>query len=335
MPISKKNSYHFVACLLLAAISCNTHPDEKDQGPPPPPTELADVTVPEFNENVAFELVKQQVAFGPRVPNTKGHKACGDFLIKTLQQWCDTVYVQATTVTAFDKTPLQIRNIIGSFNPAQKRRILLCAHWDTRPFSDQDPITKTKPIDGANDGGSGVAVLLQLAELFSKQQPNIGIDIILFDAEDYGQPDAVLQQEQPDTYCLGSQYWSRNPHLSAYTADYGILLDMVGGVNARFAKEGVSMTYAPHVVEKVWKTAARIGYGNVFINETTRPITDDHYYINRIAGIPVIDIIENDNTTRSGFNKHWHTLSDTPENISPATLKAVGQTLLEVVYREK
>ncbi len=336
--MKNNRAFHLIALFAFASIylaSCNS-----DKPTTTPESEvkkevIENIAIPDFSSEKALDLVKKQVAFGPRVPNSTGHQQCGDFLIKSLSETADTVIVQKATVLSFDDKQLKIRNIIASFNTENPSRVMLCAHWDTRPFSDQDATVKTKPIPGANDGGSGVAVLLEIARLLKENKTKIGVDIILFDAEDYGQPDAVMQREKADSYCLGSQYWAKNLHQFGYMPRYGILLDMVGGAGATFRQEEGSMEFAPSVVQKVWNAAGRIGYGNYFLNEPTRAITDDHYYINQIANIPTIDIIHNDRSTASNFYKHWHTLQDSPENIDPATLKAVGQTLLEVVYREK
>lgn len=287
--------------------------------------------VPAFNADSSYQYVKAQVGFGPRVPNTPAHERCGDYLISTLKRLGWEVKVQSFEATAFDGTRLRLRNIMASVNPSASQRILLAAHWDTRPFADQDSVDQKKPIDGANDGGSGVGVLLEMARAISAagQKPREGIDIMLFDGEDYGAPE-YFEGNHNDTYCLGSQYWARNK--GNYSAYFGILLDMVGAKNARFAKEGVSTEYAPAVVNMVWNTAAALGYGNIFINQPSGPITDDHTYVNTIAHIPMIDIIEYNPEGNVYFGEYWHTHKDNLNVIDPVTLKAVGHTLLEVVY---
>jgi Zn-dependent M28 family amino/carboxypeptidase len=186
----------------------------------------------------------------------------------------------------------------------------------------------------ANDGASGVGVLLEMARQFSIQKPEIGVDIIFFDAEDYGAPQNYSGASE-DAWCLGSQYWANNPHKAGYTAEFGILLDMVGAPNATFYKEDFSMYYAAGIVEKVWSTAATLGFSNYFRDEKTGAITDDHVYINKIAGIPSIDIIQYRNEGQnSGFGHYWHTVNDTMENIDKNTLFAVGTTVMHVVYNE-
>lgn len=212
---------------------------------------------------------------------------------------------------------------------------MLCAHWDTRPFADQDSVNRNKPISGANDGGSGVGVLLEIARMLSTASSPVGVDIIFFDAEDYGQPDDSPLPQKKDTYCLGSQYWAKNPPVPGYKPMYGILLDMVGAKNATFTMEDISMNFAASVMENVWKTAADIGYSDYFLFTRTGQIVDDHYYINTLAGIPTIDIIHHDASTKYNFPREWHTHRDTMDIIDKNTLKAVGQTLLEVIFREQ
>lgn len=290
---------------------------------------------PAFNADSAYNFIAAQVAFGPRVPNTRAHAQCADYLSSTLSRFADTVIVQQAKVHAFDGTLLNIKNIIGVFQPENKRRVLLCGHWDSRPFADHDPNPDNfyKAIPGANDGASAAGVLLEIGRLLSVSHPNIGIDIVLFDAEDYGQHEMVDIQKE-DTWALGSQYWSKNPHTPDYTARFGILLDMVGASNAVFGKEGYSLYYAPHVVRKVWKVAQRLGYGNMFVNKETGYIMDDHYYVNLHRGIPTINIIHYDPSTPHRFFPQWHTLKDDMDIIDKETLMAVGQTVLTVIFEE-
>lgn len=285
--------------------------------------------LPDFNSDSAYAFIKAQIDFGPRVPNTSAHVNCGDYLIDKMKSWCDTVIVQAGTVTAYDKTRLSFRNIISSFNPKTKRRILLFAHWDTRPWSDQDTINKDKPSLGADDGASGVAVLMEIARQLQKNKTGIGIDIIFFDAEDWGMEGGGPGAE--DSYSLGTQYWAGKLHVNNYTADFGILLDIVGSKGAQFRKEGLSRTEAGFVIDKVWQMANRLGYSNYFLYEDGGWVTDDHVYVNQI-NIPSINIIHSSHVTKSGFPAHWHTHADNIDVIDRNTLKAVGQTLIGVIY---
>jgi Zn-dependent M28 family amino/carboxypeptidase len=291
--------------------------------------------VPVFDADSAYSYVAKQVAFGPRVPNTSAHRACADYLASGLKRYGAELYVQEAVLTAYNGEKLQARNIIGVFNPESQKRILLFAHWDSRPYSDYDPdeANHQKPLDGADDGASGVSVLLEIARQIGLNNLHTGIDIIFFDAEDYGIPE-FLKTYKPDTWCLGSQFWAKNPHVSGYKADFGILLDMVGHKDATFYKEGYSVSYAAPVVEKVWSTARNLGYGKYFIQAKGGTITDDHEYVIKGRNIPCIDIIHLKPDTPHGFGMHWHTQHDTMNQIDRKVLKAVGQTVLEVIYNQ-
>jgi glutaminyl-peptide cyclotransferase len=319
-------------CLILLALvylpSCNTS-DRPKTREIEQAGKTESISIPDFNADSAYLYVKQQVDFGPRVPNTPAHEKCADFFVQKLRQYCKDVIVQKGQVKAFDGTVLNFKNIIASFAPEVNNRIFLCSHWDSRPFADNDADVKNhnKPIDGANDGASGVGVLLEVARQLSISRPEIGIDLIFFDVEDYGPPlDQKSTEDAGDWWGLGSQYWSRQQHVENYFARYGILLDMVGAPGATFLKEGISMDYAPEIVDQVWRIANRIGYSGYFYFEKGTYITDDHYYIN---------IIHLDRTSKTGFYHTWHTTNDNLSNIDKNTLKAVGQTLLTVIYEEK
>ncbi|WP_165024618.1 M28 family peptidase [Dysgonomonas sp. ZJ279] len=320
----------FIALLLsLVACSCSNKTATNTNT-----VQVYEKISPDFSGDSAYHFVDRQVAFGPRVPNTKEHVACGDYLVGELKRFGADVKEQKMVVTAFDGTKLNARNIIGSYGLDKKTRVLLFAHWDTRPFSDHDenPDNHHKPVLGANDAGSGVGVLLEVARIIQQQAPEIGIDIIFFDAEDYGTP--VFAEEKPgDWWCLGSQYWGANPHVPNYKAKYGILLDMVGAKDATFYREAYSMYYARDIVEKVWSTARQLDYGAYFISKDGTGVTDDHVYVNQKRNIPSVDIIHTN--ADSSFVSHWHTQNDDMSNISKETLKAVGQTILEVIYNEK
>ena len=320
--------------LLLMLSTCAKTPGKSQNEQP---ENIKTVSVPDFNADSAFLYIKKQVDFGPRVPNTHQHVACANYLKQKLTDFGAQLTVQEADLKAFDGTILKASNIIGSYNPEAATRILLFAHWDTRPWSDHDPDSKnhSTPVSGANDGASGVGVLLEMARHFGKEKPDVGVDIIFFDAEDYGAPADKMSPENENSWCLGSQYWASNKHIPGYRAKYGILLDMVGAPQARFYREQISEYYASYVVDLVWKKAASLGYAHYFINQPGGSITDDHLYINQKAGIPSIDIIHYDPNTATGFGHYWHTVNDTMENIDKNTLSAVGKTLMQVVYNEQ
>jgi Zn-dependent M28 family amino/carboxypeptidase len=293
---------------------------------------------PPFEADSAYYFIQKQVDFGKRVPNTPAHEKCAEYLAKTLQKYNFEVQTQKFEAVRYDGVKLKSFNIIGSFNPKASKRILLAAHWDSRAFDDkeQKDTTKYKPIDGANDGGSGVGVLLEIARTLHKTDLKlpIGVDIIFFDSEDQGTPEGI-KNSKPDTWCLGSQYWAKNKHKENYTAYFGILLDMVGAKGAKFYKEGTSMQYAGDITQKVWNLAGALGYGQIFVNKNCPAITDDHTYVNQIAKIPMLDIVEFDDTNEESFFANYHhTSKDNMEIIDKKTLKAVGETILQILYQE-
>lgn len=295
------------------------------------------VNVPEFSSDSAYKYIQNQVDFGPRVPNTKAHDDCANYLSAELKRFGAQVIEQKADLIAFDGTILKSRNIIGSFNPEKDIRVLLFSHWDSRPWADHDPDLRNrkKPVMAANDGASGVGVLLEMARQIGKNNPAVGVDILFVDSEDYGAPENFRSENTEDSWCLGTQYWAKHPHVAGYTARYGILLDMVGAPQAKFYREQASEYYAAGVVDKVWSQAQNLGFGNYFINQKGGAITDDHIYVNQILGIPSIDIIQYDPNSNSGFGAYWHTINDTMDNIDKNTLKAVGTTLMHVIYNEK
>lgn len=294
-----------------------------------------EANVPKFNADSALALLQKQVSFGPRIPNTPAHRAAGDFIVVRLKSLGAVTIIQQFQATTYDGRVLQLRNIIGSFRPEIQKRVVLAAHWDTRPFSDKDSMSPQIPFDGANDGASGVAVLLELARHVS-QSPNVGIDFIFFDGEDWGfegTPAPTLPSGLDSWWCLGSQHWAKHPHKSGYKAYYGILLDMVGGRDARFFREGTSQFYAPKLVERVWAIAARLGYSSAFIPQDQVPITDDHLFVNELANIPMIDIVPYD-PNYGYFGTYHHTQQDNLNIIDKATLEKVGTVVLDVIWRE-
>lgn len=293
------------------------------------------VKMPEFSADSAFAMVKAQTDFGPRVPGTAASRECAAWLESRLRELgAENVKVQRAEVTAYDGTRLPVANITAQINPSAKKRILLLSHWDSRPWADHDPdvANRRKPIDGANDGASGVGVILELARLMAQTQPKTGVDILFVDAEDYG-PHASEDSESDDGWALGTQYWVQNPTLNLSDIRYAVLLDMVGGKDARFHREYFSESYAREVNDRIWRAAARAGESDRFVNSLGGAITDDHIYLNR-AGVPAADIIESANPQTGSFNPTWHTLGDNASNIDPATLKAVGNTLVQLIYTE-
>lgn len=296
--------------------------------------EVAEVKLqsPTFNADSAFAFTKAQVDFGPRNPSTSAHLKTLQYLVAKFKSFGAEVLVQEAPATTYDGKKHTLKNIIASFSPDKKDRVLVSAHWDARPFSDQDPDVnmKDKPFDAANDGASGVAVMLEMARQIQQKQPNVGVDFILWDIEDYGKSNDETVNET--TWCIGSQYWAKNKHKAAYKALYAINLDMVGGGNAQFAQDEVSRKYAPNIVKKVWDIGNEIGYAAYFVNVISGSIIDDHFWMNQ-TGIPSIDIIHY--TDVAGFYMNWHTQLDNLNNIDRNTLKAVGQTVLETIYREQ
>lgn len=294
-------------------------------------------TSPKFNADSAYSFIERQVAFGPRIPGTVAHDSCGNYLSAKLQEFGATVVEQQANIIHYDGQNFKLRNLIGSYNTEAKNRILLFAHWDSRPFADEesDPVKQTQAILGADDGASGVGVLLEIARQLQQSPLTIGIDIIFFDLEDWGQPSFSTNWVQGEWWCIGSQYWSEQPHVEDYKAKYGILLDMVGSVNATFLREGYSLQYASNIVDKVWSTAAKLGYTNYFLPQSGGYITDDHLPVNLHHRAPSANIINLKQDTSTGFAQHWHTHRDDMRNIDKNTLKAVGQTVMEVIYTEK
>lgn len=295
------------------------------------------LTVPVFNADSAYAMVAAQLAFGPRVPGTEAHLACAQWMSDRMRGWADTVIVQDFRTRVYTKQVLNGKNIISVFNPEASKRIVLGAHWDSRPYADHDPdpANRRKPIDGANDGASGVGVLMELARLLHQQplSKNLGIDIIFFDLEDYGPHNDERTAGDDDMWALGSQHWARNPHKPGYKAQFGILLDMVGASDAVFPREMFSQQYASWVLDRVWRIAQRLGYGNNFVNKPGPPINDDHLPVNRIAGIPMINIIHIDqNSSNGSFYEYWHTMNDNLSQIDPQTLKMVGDVVVQTIY---
>ena len=289
------------------------------------------VAVPVFDADSAYRYTAEQLAFGNRIPGSKAWKECGEYLVAQMRRWCDTVMVQDFKATLWDGTVVPGRNIIGSLNPQAPKRVLLAAHWDSRMWADHDADNDKwhQPVPGANDGASGVAALMEMARGMSQMPPSVGVDFVFFDVEDQGVPE-WSEVFSEDSWCKGSQYWAQNRHVPYYTAVYGVLFDMIGTPEPRFTKEQVSRLYAPGLVDKLWSVASALGYGNVFVNQQTDAILDDHLYVNQMAGIPMIDIVQNSPNT--SFFSHWHTTTDDLNSVNREALRMVATVTMKTVY---
>lgn len=333
----KKSIFSTFIAFVAVAIACSCA-SCKNAAKKSAETDTVALVGPAFNADSAYTFAQKQCSFGERTMNSKAHDLCGEWIMAKFREYGMTVETQDADLKGWDGTLLHSRNIIAHFRPERSTRILLCAHWDSRPWADNDPDSANwhKPVMAANDGASGVAVMLEVARaLQSDTTLNVGVDFVCFDAEDWGTPQWSDVQDSQDTWALGAQYWAE--HLpKGYKARYGILLDMVGGEGAKFYQETVSKQYAAEIVNKVWLTASQIGYGSFFPMQDGGMITDDHVPVNEKAGIPCIDIIPYyPDCQQSAFGPTWHTVSDTMEHIDPQVLKAVGQTVLQVLYSEE
>ena len=292
---------------------------------------------PAFIADSAMAYCQAQCDFGPRTMNSKAHDLCEEWIVNKFKGFGLEVETQKADLTGWDGTKLHSTNIIAHFNPQAERRILICAHWDSRPWADNDPDSTNwhKPVLAANDGASGVGVMLEVARLLQNDTTlAIGVDLVCFDAEDYGTPQwAEKNEDSENTWALGAQYWAKNLPEN-YKPQFGILLDMVGGQGAKIYQEQNSIRYAASIVDKVWSAARHAGFSSVFANEVGGGVTDDHIPVNE-AGIPTVDIIPfYPDCRQSSFGPTWHTINDDMEHLDINTLKAVGQTLIQVIYSE-
>lgn len=287
-------------------------------------------SIPTLHADSAYEYIARQVAFGPRVPGMESHAKCADWLEEKLASFGIATEVQAFEAKRFDGVPISGKNIIGKINPDAKKRVFLCAHWDSRFKADYDDEDKESPIAGADDGASGVGLAMEVARVLQASKDfKMGLDIVFFDAEDQGNDDGA-----PESWGIGAQRWS-NAYKSGYNPRYGILLDMVGAKDAVFFRERYSMQTAPNVVFKIWKIAEDLGYSDLFRQQDGRGVVDDHYFINQNAGWPVADIIHTKQTTNgTGFGEHWHTHDDDMDVIDKNTLKRVGKVIIHTLCRE-
>ncbi|MBR1549621.1 MAG: M28 family peptidase [Bacteroidales bacterium] len=316
--------------LLLLTTGC------KQKAPETPAdvhgVDYTQVEVPAFSADSAYAYVEAQLAFGNRIPGSKGWQQCAQWLASRMARWCDTVTVQDFQATLWDQSTVPGKNIVASLRPGLEKRILLAAHWDSRSWADHDPDDDLhhSPVPGANDGASGVALLMEMARVMSQKVPEgVGVDFLFFDVEDQGAPEWSDVYDE-DTWCKGSQHWVRQRHVPFYTAVYGILFDMVGTQHPRFTREQISRNYAPGLVGKLWDAAKVLGYGDIFVDLNTDPILDDHYYVNRLSGIPMVDIVQNSGTT--SFFEHWHTTTDDLQAVSAESLRIVAEVTMKVIY---
>ncbi|MCB0755694.1 MAG: M28 family peptidase [Flavobacteriales bacterium] len=314
-----------IALLGSLLFSCN--PNKRE----PQVVELK--PAPVFNEDSAYRFIEEQIAFGFRIPGTEAHEACGNYLASKLTSYGFAVSEQKDTIVGYDNKLFPLRNISAILNPQAEKRILLCAHWDSRPFADQGDEDKDQPIVGANDNASGVAVILEMARIMGQTPSSVGVEIVLFDMEDQGRP-TFQETDNPDDhgYCLGSKYWSEN--LTGAKPDFGILLNMVGAANAEFTLEHFSWEHASQHLLELWDLGNQLGYDQHFIYNRTHIIFDDHMHVNQLAGIPCVAIIHQDVKNRSLFWDHWHTKNDQIEVIDIETLRAVGSTCVQMVYNQ-
>ncbi len=329
----RHKSFLLVASFALFIYSCKKDAQVNNE-PKDGTTATSTVQVPIFSKDSAYAFVAKQVSFGPRVPGTEAHKTTRQWLVQKFKSYGVAVNEQSFKANTIPLGEVRSVNIIASFNPTYARRVILAAHWDTRFAADEDDTNPKEKFDGADDGGSGVAVLLEIARLLKDNPIGLGVDLILFDAEDQGTSDG-----REDTWCLGSQYWAQHPHVKAYRAEYGILLDMVGAKGATFQKEELNNVFTPEKVRKIhkiydqlWAQAKGMNQGALFIDLKGKPFIDDHYYINLNTDIPMIDIINKPVDSAKGFGKYWHTHDDNMNIIDPNTLGAVGQVVTAFLY---
>ncbi len=316
--------------LVLAFASCKDNPNvEKPKEPavtrPSPP--VTNVKVPRFNVDRAYDFVVKQCDFGPRVPGTPAHTKAKNYFIDYFKGLGFSVIPQEFTGFSPQGAKYTGTNIIAAYKPDHVQRIILAAHWDSRYTSDYDKKVKDKPVMGADDGASGVGILMSIAQTLIEHPIDMGVDFVLFDVEDQGKSnDGGI----PSSWCQGSQYWAANLHAKNYHPRFGILLDMVGAKDAFFAKDEVSRQYAGSYVNKIWKMALDMGYSNYFQDINSSAIIDDHLFVNQIAKIPMLDII---NRKEGAFGEHWHTQQDVIDVIDKETMKAVGQVVTAAVYQ--
>ena len=330
-----KNKLQHILLIIMAMVMTSSCSGGSAQASAEVPSATLDVAT--FSGDSAMEYARRQVAFGPRTPGSTSHDACKAYLVEQLQRFgADTVMVQSATARAWDGKDLPISNIFAQYNKEKRERVILLAHYDTRPWADRDAeANHNTAIDGANDGASGVAVLLEIARQLGIKHPEVGVDILLTDVEDYGAPSWEEIDNEEESWCLGSQYFAAHlPYTANNMPRYGILLDMVGGKSARFHQEYLSSRLARVITAKVWVVAKKIGKEKRFVPSVGNAITDDHLPLIR-AGIPVCNIIENNSATTGSFPNTWHTLADNIDNLDAEVMTDVGEVVLTLIYYEK
>ena len=312
--------------LLLALLisSCKSDP------PPPPPSPKTNLKVPPFNADSAFHFIERQLEFGYRVPGTPAHQQTIDWIVSKMEGYGATVIRQNFTANFLGKKDVPCTNIMAQINPEKTTRVLLAAHFDSRMVADKDDERQDEPIPGADDGGSGVGALLELARTIAENPIGIGVDFLFFDAEDQGE----TGPGKDITWALGAQHWSKNIVPKGYRAKYGILLDMVGSENATFGKESLSTGFARELQNKIWTLAQNMGYSDFFQDFNAGTVYDDHVYVNRDAKIKMVDIINMSPDDRMSFGAYHHTHDDNIDIISKRTLQVVGQVVTAVLYNE-
>lgn len=312
--------FSLLASLLI--LSCEKRQAQPDPQPAPQEAELV-TSVPKFNAAQAFAFLTTQTDFGPRNPGSKGHASCLKYFQEQMNRYADAVTTQNFTGKDHKGTQHQLTNVVSSFNLQATDRILLTAHWDTRPWADEDPnpANRSKPILGANDGASGIAVLLEIARVLKQNPPPIGVDMVFFDGEDMG------RSGDTDSWCLGSRHFARTK-APGFNPRFAINIDMVGDRNLTIPREPYSEEYAPHVVNRIFSVAKALKIA-AFVDKAGRPTFDDHIPLNEVK-IPAVVLIDFDYPDES--NRYWHTMEDTPEKCSPESLEAVGTVLLHIIY---
>lgn len=322
------------ACLLVLAGCKNNQGNGNDTVTSQTETvDYSKVTIPEFSADSAYAYVEHQLSFGNRIPGSKGWERCAAWLTAQMGRFCDTVIVQDFRAVLWNGSAVPGKNIIGLLNPQADRRILLAAHWDSRSWADHDPAESNhrSPVPGANDGASGAAVLLEMARVMRTMPPSVGVDFILFDVEDQGAPEWAANHDETN-WCLGSQHWANSRHMPYAHYVYGILFDMVGTHHPRFTQEGISRYFAPGLTDNLWNAAKSLGHADIFVSESTPEILDDHYFVNTIAHIPTVDIVQNDGD--KSFFEHWHTVNDDLNSVNKETLRIVAEVTMKTLYAD-